>query len=689
MTIPTRYQFVRDRRDWDAALVGLEADADGALMLARMPGPPGGAAVTLPPPYDLGASGIAAGPCGAVFIADTQADRLVFLDGLCGARSELRSLSRPRGLAVGPDCLLVADTGDARVQRFAFPALERNLDFEGLSHPTGVGLDRSGRVYVVDRTARLVRRFGPHGALDPAYDAALVATGGIVAPLFLAIDVEDRLLLSDGAANAVRVFDTSGQLTHDLAAPAGGWQPGAIAADGGYVFVADRAGGHIQVFRADGSWWCVLPGFQGPVTALAVDPASFDLLIKCARDDSYLRFAAGHSFAANGSLTAGPFDAGEGAEWFRAAVEADQPPRTSLLFEVAQAATAAPPSPADWVAAPAPDTLLVMVPPPGPPPASRRFLWLRVTVATADPTVSLTLRELRAETPGEDYRAYLPEIYAREDDPSLFLFRLLSLARTELGAVEERIDAVPRLLSPRFLPATQLDWLASWLGLELPRIATDHERRSLIERAVALWRRRGTPSGLADLVEIQTGVRPSVVELFTGRGLWVLGESSRLGFDTGLPAIDPDGMIVPDPVNPLTPGADCCATTAGSAVVGESGPLPVQDLGEPLFTDAAHRFVVFLPSYRAKDPSLVAEVRRVIESEKPAHTGYDLCLVRPEMRVGFQATVGVDTIVGGPPEPMRLGEAWLGSRATLPPPLGGAARVGQHARVGGTIMTLR
>jgi hypothetical protein len=194
---------------------------------------------------------------------------------------------------------------------------------------------------------------------------------------------------------------------------------------------------------------------------------------------------------------------------------------------------------------------------------------------------------------------------------------------------------------------------------------------------------------VADLVEIQTGVRPSVVELFTGRGLWILDESSRLGFDTGLPATDPDGMVVPDPVNPLTPGENCCATTVGSAVVGESGPLRVQDLGEPLFTDAAHRFVVFLPSYRAEDPNLVAEVRRVIEAEKPAHTGYDLCLVRPDMRVGFQATVGVDTIVGGPPEPMRLGEALLGSRATLPPPLGGAVRVGQDARVGGATITIR
>jgi hypothetical protein len=124
-------------------------------------------------------------------------------------------------------------------------------------------------------------------------------------------------------------------------------------------------------------------------------------------------------------------------------------------------------------------------------------------------------------------------------------------------------------------------------------------------------------------------------------------------------------------------------------VVGESGPLPIEDLGEPLFTDAAHRFLVFLPSYRAEDAGLIAEVRRVIEAEKPAHTGYDLCLVRPDMRVGYQATIGLDTIVGGPPEPLRLGQSLLSLDASLPPPIGGAARIGQGARLGADATTLR
>ena len=37
-------------------------------------------------------------------------------------------------------------------------------------------------------------------------------------------------------------------------------------------------------------------------------------------------------------------------------------------------------------------------------------------------------------------------------------------------------------------------------------------RRSLVSRAVQLYRRRGTVQGLADLVELYAGVRPEIIE---------------------------------------------------------------------------------------------------------------------------------------------------------------------------------
>ena len=610
MNVPTRYLFVRDRLDWDASLVALEPDADGNLTLARLPGLPGGAPVSLPGPYDLGASGIATGPCGALFMADTAANRVIFLDTLCNARAELGEVSQPRGLAVCGDWLWIAETGNARLRRLAFPALE--LDFEitaGLSQPTGVACDHAGHLYVLDRGTACVRRYLPPDDADSAYNARLAASGHIVAPLFLALDTEDRLLVADGTANAVRVFDRDGNAAPDVASPPAGWQPGAMAAGAGCLFVADRGSGCIHVLGQDAAYWGALPGFRAPVTALAFDAVTGDLLVKTGLDDAYLRLAATACYAAQGSITAGPFDAGEGLDWYRAACEAETPLGTNLVFQVTQFdAPAPPPGPDEWVMTPALDTLLATVLPTGPAPTSRRYLWFRATLGTRDTQATPLLRNLRAETPGEDYRAYLPAIYSRADEPGEFLAHFLALARSELGAVGERIDAIPQALSPRFAPASELDWLAAWLGLDLPLIATDDERRTLIERAATLYRRRGTPAGICDFVEIYTGVRPSIIEDFTERGLWVLDVSSRLDFDTGLPASDPIGMVVPDPLNPLNAAAGCCSTTVGSAVVGESGPLPIEDLGEPLFSPAAHRFTVFLPAYRATQNSLVAEV---------------------------------------------------------------------------------
>jgi phage tail-like protein len=706
MSEPTQFRFVRDRRDWEATLSALEPDDDGNLMLARLPGPADGVAVALPPPYAPGVSGIAAGPCDAVFIADTTGNCLLFVDGLCDARAQLPpapapatagaapgQFNRPRGLAVDPDGVWVADSANARVQHWAFPALELDREFtDGLRAPSGVTVDRAGRVYVLDSGSNSVRRYGANGLADLAFNAAVAATGRLADPVALAVDSSDRLLVSDGAGAAVRRFDGDGRYLGDLAGP-GEWQPTVLTAGDRHLFVADATSGRIEVFSAEGTHWCPLPGFGAPVTALAVSPTG-DLLIKTALDAGYLRWPVATAFAAEGSAIAGPFDAGEALAWRRAACLSDAADGTSVAFDLACTDTAtAPPS---WTPAPAPDCL---IPDCGPHrhPDGNRYIWLRATLTTSDPATSPILRNLRAQTAIEDYRDYLPATYLRADEPppgtdhqthpdapTRFLYRLLALAQTELAGVEENIDAEPWLLSPHFAPHSDLAWLAEWLDLELPRVATDAERRALIQRAVALYQHRGTPAGIRDFVEIYTGIRPSIAEAFEMRGLWVLDLTSRLGFDTGLPAIDPLGMVVPDASHCPAPGTGACTSAIGATVVGEAGPLPAGDLGATLFLDSAHRFTVYLPACRSGDSALIAEVRRIIDAERPAHTDYHLCLVEPDLRVGFQSTVGVDTIVGGPPSPLRLGGARLGQDATLGGGHRRVNRIGDGSIVGNT-----
>lgn len=122
----------------------------------------------------------------------------------------------------------------------------------------------------------------------------------------------------------------------------------------------------------------------------------------------------------------------------------------------------------------------------------------------------------------------------------------------------------------------------------------------------------------------------------------------------------------------------------GQTVVGQTGPLARSDFGIPLFSDTAHLFTVSIPAAKAPDPSQRAIVRRVIESEKPAHTDFHLCFVEPRMRVGFQARIGIDSIIAGPPEPMELDGTILGFDSYVGVEAGTSeiGRIGQRSTVG-------
>lgn len=713
----TRHILLRDRREWLGALSGLDVDRDGVLMLAHVPAPAGGATITAAaaPPYAREVSGIALGPCDAVFVSDTAGDRIVFVDGLCDAQAAFGDLKSPRGLAFTALALLVADSGHGRVQHFALPPLEASGAWTAWAQPTSISVDSKGRVLAVDAAANLVHRIEGDGTPDSAFDAAVAAGGRIAAPLFIAAGRDDRVIVSDGSANQVFVFDPHGAFLLALDGPAG-WQPGALACFRARIYAADATTGVILVFDDGGVLQGSVPGYRGPVTAMATG-ASGDLYVKTGLDAAYVVLSADSAYVGQGTLEAGPFDAGELCEWECARIEATLQTGTGCVVEAAQLPAAAPgPASGDWMTLPCADALLAPLLP-GAATGQRRYLWLRLTLSTTSPQASPEVAQVHAATPGENYLAHLPFTYTRNDQrkdgKEGFLSRLLKLVRGEWRNVEELIDDMARVADPDFLQASSLPWLAQWLALELPQIAGDDERRELISRAMALFARRGTPGSIADFVELHTGIRPAIVEAFEGRKLWILGSGSRLDFETQLPPLDPNGMIVPDgaveepcpagasggaiacragplaatsnaPTADSTQGEPRRAGTLGRTIVGESGPLAEYQIGLPLFSDDAYRFCVLVDAYRAQQGGTLQEIRRIVDREKPAHADYRIELLEPEMRVGLQARVGIDAIVGGDPPPWR-GAATLGFDTRLAP-RDGASRVGEAAL--GETMTL-
>lgn len=701
-----QHAILRDGARWEKEThTGLQSTEEGALHLARIPAPAKGGEIELPGPFAIDPSGIAAGRCGDLFIADTAGHRIVWRDGICGSQRVLPAypgasnapghFDQPRALLIGPGGLAVADSGNSRVQFFRMPTLElRAIWTGGLQAPAGLATDKLGRVYVLDRALKAVLRLTASGSIESGFNTVLAAALGAAAPKFLSVDDESRLYVSDEVSSKIRCFDEVGAFFDELPLPADApnFHGGALLARDQQLFVADADAGRIWVYDlARRQCLGALPGWRGPVSAFAIDGQGI-LYVKPGADAAFYVFPPAAGCLPSGELVTERLDAGERSGWFRAHLDVDRPPgaEIELQFCVSDDATLLAPATTDWQLAPALDFLLPrIVIPYLSEPQGYRYLWLRVHLKSLDGRTSPRLLQAQAETPGEDYMEHLPAVYRRKDNGSLR--RWLNLFRAELGGLELLLEELPRRFNAATAPPDDLPWLASWLAFQLPPGSLGQSRDRLA-RALELHRRRGTPWGVQEYVELYTGVRPVIIESYRGRRIWQLGHSSILGCDTALAPLSPQGMVLPDSVGICNHECDAeqpsgCTTkriVIGSAVVGVTGPLAADDLGAPLFSETAHRFSVFVFSGHLQEPGRREALRRALDAERPAHTQYDLCLVEPRMRVGLQSSIGIDSYVAGAPDPMSLTGAVLGLNSYLgeEPGEGGASRVGQRALLG-------
>jgi phage tail-like protein len=182
------------------------------------------------------------------------------------------------------------------------------------------------------------------------------------------------------------------------------------------------------------------------------------------------------------------------------------------------------------------------------------------------------------------YHDALDRLEEEENDDQMmpFFARFLRGFDDALEPLERLLPVLHRYFGPYSTPSEFLPWLACWVALVLDENWPEMRRRRLIAEAFELYRWRGTRHGLLRYLEIYAGVRPEINDQpFRG---WRLGTDARLGVNT---------------------------------VLGDV---------------ADHTFVVTLA---VPDPAAINEqiVRDIIQSEKPAHTGYSLRIVR---RISFE-----------------------------------------------------
>jgi phage tail-like protein len=475
--------------------------------------------------------------------------------------------------------------------------------------------------------------------------------------------------------------------------------PVSLAFGGGALYVADAGTGQVLAFGADGSLIGVVPRADAPVAGLALD-CHGRLVVHPGSGGAVLRAGDVSSYAQCGSFLAGPFvgDATP-ARWQRVRVCVDALPVGAHLQLYCLASDAldgsvghAPSAPAScgsapftsivastsvdlapldtWRAAPRDAGDLLALTPPS------RYLWL-AAVLQGDGTVTPTVRQVRLEYDAPGWLRFLPAIYRNDPIAALFLERALALFRSFLEDEYGAIAELPALFDANAAPdgdahPTWLDWLASWFATDLDERWSEATRRTTVGSAFRRDAWRGTRGSLRRLVGLYAGVTPWIDELGVGASAWSLGVVSRLGFDTTLCAESPEGAVLGD-----------------TAVVDRSALIDAASYGTPLFADIANRFTARV--YAAELPldavaATLARVRTVLDREKPAHTTYDLCVIEPAMRVGSQALVGIDTIVGGAPVATPFdGTLELGSDTVLAGDSRRRSRMsltGQDARVG-------
>jgi phage tail-like protein len=731
--------FLDERSGWRAALLD-HTVAEDTLRLRPLPG------IARPLVDAAGSFGELALPTG---LALDQDDRIYILDGpahvikrydpcseafevlpcIGGLGNQPRQLWDPHGLAIS--CrgdLYVADTGNRRVQVFALkglalrqvwgplkvtrgdslwrveparlswqidvaaPDCQAHAVFaEGVWQPYDIALSGGGRAYVTDYANGLVHVFDPHGCWRTAYDGVSATSTQLEKPTHIAVDTDGRLYVVQEGKDFVTVLDADGNFLQPIRRAdevRGDFCPFAVGVDAdGNIYISDRVARRVYCVdkRDEDRCACAeaLPGPPTDCTTIAFDRFGNPLLGD-GQNKCVVRRQAKTAYEGEGRYYSEPLDSRTyQCLWHQVIVRASIPPGVQLRVD---ACTAESPKSTDEIQSMPEDRWAtgqvdaqvgegewdcLILSPPG------RYLWLRLTL-TGDGSATPAVQWVRVVYPRLSSLRYLPAAYSENAESRDFLGRFLSIFDTVRDGITEGIASIARYFDPGAAPAAPgkngrtdfLSWLASWLDLSLDRHWPEPQRRALVRNAHRLYALRGTPAGLRLHLHLHTGLEPQILEHFKLRR-WLFVGHARLGDQSAL---------------------------YGNAIVGRLqldeysriGAFRLVDSGDPLrdpFHVYAHQFTVFVPLRSGGDRALQQQtVERIVEMAKPAHTQARVNVVEPRFRIGVQAFLGVDTIIGQYPDHVIAGRGRLGYDTLLGPSADEAAppamRIGMRTRIG-------
>jgi phage tail-like protein len=561
-----------------------------------------------------------------------------------------RELCEPRGVAVLPSgAVVVSDTGNHHIKVFSAVSYALIQDWGAtnstrqptpgatpgtFNRPWAVAVDARAGIHIVDRGNRRIQKFSEDGTWQGEVDA-----GTLKSPTRLAAGPDGRVAVVDVGSDAVVVVRDSGAW-HSL--PAIG-KPRSVAFDAeGRIYVGD-CGGLIHVFvpdtQAESGYrnaGAGVTGLDGPIVDLMWHPAHGLISIVHEGLNAHHRrlwkIDPNGAPAKTGTFITQSLDSNLlQCQWHRLVLDAEVPAGTSIQID---SLTTEDPIPDGEVmnsrrwklcvrsGNPNPDCLVQSGP--------GRYLRLRLTF-NSNGLKSPELRSLKAFYPRVSYLQYLPAVYQEDEESRLFLERFLSIFQSEFDDLDRRIDRLWQLFNPGSICARHLHWLAAWFALVVNPDWPESKLRSMVKNAFRTYLMRGTVEGLKQAIRDHVGVESNIIENFRLRRLPVLSATNSVQGGVRLWS--------PDFYKRLQVGA---YSQIGSFQLVSNPEPDVEAL-----TWGAHQFTVSFLANPYESEDLQRRVTQVVEREKPVHTRATICPVFPRFRIGVQATIGADTVVGG------------------------------------------
>jgi phage tail-like protein len=667
---------------------------------------------------------VAVGPDGGIYLLDTQHAQLKRFDPCScqfvtipcfgGVGSAPRQLRNPHGISICSGNLFVCDTDNQRISVFSLHGFVLRGQWRPPASsplaktwkPYALTFDQHGRLYVTDSGNSGIHRFSPAGQWETCFT-------GFGSVTWITSDCRDRLyVVVAGDPPSVRIVNPDGK-----SAPVASSVDELSPLFPRLPFVVDAKGLlHLGPLCAPADKPTCREA-QSPrkrPSTQATESGVFDLSGNLVSNvspttvqyvtkgeyysvglDSELYRCRWHRVILRGEIPAG---ARVMVSTYAAEAELTEEQVRNLGDAWETNLTASEMQKSEW------DCLIRS--------GGGRYLWLKLELR-GNGKVTPRIDSVEVEFPRVSLRRYLPAVFGEEPVSADFTDRFLGLFDTTLRSVEKTLDQQARYFDPLSTPAERdrktgadfLSWLASWIGLILDRHWPEVKRRQFLKQASRLYDLRGTRGGLwRELV------------LFLGLDEKGCGDGEqprdrcRPAPRNCAPVLPPTCTWQPPPLilehfklrRWLFLGAGRIGDQAvlwGKRIVNRSQLdetaqvdrtqlLTTQDPLRDPFHVYAHKFTVFVPaSCRASDASRKA-LENLLRSAQPAATRAHIEYVEPRFRIGFQSTIGFDSVVARYPAGVTLNETPLGRSSVLTEPPhkqgGPSLEIGKQARIGAT-----